>query len=130
MTEHNHLTQAEWADLMSDTDLPKEAKSAFKENLVIASRQRENIVQEREELAKRLIELENRMYSDSDIVTVLETRENEIAKLQHATFEERLRYVSKIDVRVTIAEGVAHFTSKLHLSASGPVALLTAPTAF
>jgi hypothetical protein len=115
---------------MSDTDLPQEDKSAFKENLVIASRQRENVVQERDELAKRLIELENQMYSDNDIVAVLETREKEIAKLQHATFEEQLRYVSKIDVRVTIAEGVAHFTSKLHLSASKPVARLTAPTAF
>ncbi len=130
MTEHNHLAQAEWTDLMSDTDPPKEAKSAFKENSAIASRQREDIVQEWEELPKRLIELENQMYSDSDIVPVLETRENEIAELQHATFEERLRYVSKIDVRVTIAEGAAHFTSKLHLSASRPVDLLTAPTAF
>lgn len=71
-----------------------------------------------------LIELEETTPSDNDIVAVLETREREISKPQRTTFKEELRYISTIDVRVRIAEGVAHFTSELRLSASKPVALL------
>jgi hypothetical protein len=101
------------AGLMSDTDLPPEAKAEFTQNLVIASRQKESLTQEQEELAQKLTELQELMLSDDDILSVLTTREREIAKLQSATFEEKRRYVEKIDLRVKIKDGVAHFSSRL-----------------
>jgi predicted nucleic acid-binding Zn-ribbon protein len=54
--------------------------------------------------------------TDNDIIAVLETREKDLAKLRDATFDEKRRYLAKIDVRVTVKERKATIKCRLPIS--------------
>ena len=54
--------------------------------------------------------------TDDDILTVLEIRERDLKQLQSATFEEKRCYLAKIDLRVTIKDHIAHFSSMRRVS--------------
>ena len=54
--------------------------------------------------------------TDDDILTVHEIRERDLKQLQGATFEEKRRYLAKIDLCVTIKDGVVTFSSMRRVS--------------
>jgi len=76
---------------------------------------------EKASLERKLAKLESEYgwqdaIPDDDILTVLEIREHELSQLQGATFEEKRRYLTKIDLRVTIKDYVAHFRCRKSVS--------------
>ena len=50
--------------------------------------------------------------TEPDIRFILETRDRELAEMGITTFEERRRYLAKVDMRVTIKDGEALFSWK------------------
>lgn len=51
--------------------------------------------------------------TDDDIIAVLQMREADVKRLQGADFDERRRYLAKIDLRVVVKDRVATFACKL-----------------
>lgn len=51
--------------------------------------------------------------TDDDLLAVLEMRANDLVKLRAATFEEKGRYLAKIDLRVIVRGRVATMKSRL-----------------
>jgi len=105
------------ASLMGDLDPKKredqDALDAFRANLKTLSSEKTFLERKLDETDNKLIELQP--LSDRDIDDALALREREISQLNNATFEEQRRYIEKIDLRVKVKNGFAHFSCRLNL---------------